>query len=256
MCVCVLFYIQHFLEFVWRFFGIVVDTKTFCLLPEWLVSFAEEMHETCASLCSPAVCLLRHRIFISLTRCPMEFWLTVGTTQTSFLDQTPWQNHNRRESLEAPINWRKVGICCNDVYSFFRTNHDFRGALLTHMVWAHVALFQFDRWGSWGCCRRKQSWAKSELGLIASAVAFGGRTEQRTEAKRIRITIVLRKGSFGGHSCREDWMITYWKGGGGVRRTNGKGMQRCLLSWSPNSDWKAYSLFAFYQWSSCIKIYV
>lgn len=171
------------------------------------------MHETCASLCSPAVCLLRHRIFISLTRCPMESWLTVGTTQTSFLDQTPWQNHKRRESLEAPINWRKVGICCNDVYSFFRTNRDFRGALLTHMVWAHVALFQFDRLGSWGSCRSKQSWAKSELGLIASAVAFGGRTEQRTEAKRIRITIVLRKGSFGGHSCREDWMTTYWKGG-------------------------------------------
>lgn len=38
----------------------------------------------------------------------------------------------------------------------------------------------------------KQSWAESELSLMASAVTFGGRTERRTEAKRIRITIVLR----------------------------------------------------------------
>lgn len=38
-----------------------------------------------------------------------------------------------------------------------------------------------------------QSGAERELSLMASAVACGGRTERRTEAKRIRILIVLRK---------------------------------------------------------------
>lgn len=53
---CVLFYIKPFLNFYKGFFGIVVDIRMLCLLPEWLVTFVKKMHETFTLLCFPAVC--------------------------------------------------------------------------------------------------------------------------------------------------------------------------------------------------------
>lgn len=54
--VCVLFYMKPLLNFYKGFFGIVVDMRMLCLLPQWLVTFVKKMHETFTLLCSPAVC--------------------------------------------------------------------------------------------------------------------------------------------------------------------------------------------------------
>lgn len=72
--VCVLFYMKPLLNFYKGFFGIVVDMRMLCLLPEWLVTFVKKMHETftCSVLLqyvSGVRYVLRHSVFIRITNC-------------------------------------------------------------------------------------------------------------------------------------------------------------------------------------------